>query len=160
MKFKTVELGQWNTTLLEKYKELIKQFALEIEPFDKCNTAKDLQGVVLDENVIDKAKGHNVTFFDVDNKYVGYAAWFLYHDDWKDYSEVWLGQIYVLPDYRQQGIYKEFLKQLPDICEEVCLEKPKYLKAGVLKDNTSSLEVHDKLGFEKEWVCLCKEIKK
>lgn len=68
--------------------------------------------------------------------------------DWRNGICLWIQSVYVLPEYRGQGVFKQMYAYLKDIVEN----NSKYtgLRLYVDKTNTNAQKVYDKVGMTKE----------
>lgn len=80
---------------------------------------------------------------EVDGKIVGIALWFLNYSTWLGKPGIYLEDLFVQPDYRDQGIGKTFMKTLAQLCVERGYERFQW---WVLDWNTPSIEFYKSLG--------------
>ena len=159
--YKHIEYMGWDDEIFNKYKTLVQAFSLEVSQYyDAQFSAMTLyQNVVNEMDKDNRAINHTVTFFMDDDKAIGYVAWFVSREIYESNAEFVISHCFILPEYRGKGIYGKFINDIPDICESLYLEKPKYISAGISITNMLSGEVHKKLGFKPKWVYCAKELK-
>lgn len=77
--------------------------------------------------------------------------------DWRNGQVYWIQSVYVLPEYRGQGVYREMYQHLQNVVEQ----DPDILglRLYVEKDNVNAQKVYSKLGMDGqhykmfEWFC-------
>ena len=80
---------------------------------------------------------------EVDGKIVGIALWFLNYSTWLGKAGIYLGDLFVQPEYRGHGIGKGFMKTLAQLCIERGYERFQW---WVLDWNEPSIEFYKSLG--------------
>ena len=87
---------------------------------------------------------------EVDNKPVGYAVYFYNYSTWLGKNGIYLEDIYVSPDYRQQGIGKALLQNVANIAVTNDCGRVEW---SVLDWNTQAIDFYQSLGAkpQDEW---------
>ena len=80
---------------------------------------------------------------EVDGKVVGIAIWFLNYSTWLGKPGIYLEDLFVQPEYRKQGLGKEFMKVLAKLCVENGYERFQW---WVLDWNTPSIDFYKSIG--------------
>ncbi len=118
--------------------------------------AKETENLELDNNTIDK--GVHAVFEDSskgtyyvaeDNGKVIASLMTTYEwSDWRNGCVLWIQSVYVLPEYRQKGVYKQMYEHL----KQMVIESDKYLGLRLYVDltNERAQKVYTKLGMNGE----------
>lgn len=69
--------------------------------------------------------------------------------DWRNGTVLWIHSVYVLPDYRTQGVFKMLYQNLVDMVNNPD-NKLRGLRLYVDKTNTKAQQVYEKLGMSGE----------
>jgi GNAT superfamily N-acetyltransferase len=80
---------------------------------------------------------------EVDGKVVGIAIWFLNYSTWLGKPGIYLEDLFVLPEFRKQGLGKEFMKVLAKLCVENGYERFQW---WVLDWNAPSIDFYKSIG--------------
>jgi GNAT superfamily N-acetyltransferase len=80
---------------------------------------------------------------EVDGKIVGIAIWFLNYSTWLGKPGIYLEDLFVQPEYRKQGIGKEFMKTLAKLSVENDYERFQW---WVLDWNAPSIDFYKSIG--------------
>ena len=75
--------------------------------------------------------------------------------DWRDAWFWWIQSVYIMPDFRGQGIYRllyEFVKEFAAKSENVC-----GFRLYVEKENLSAQKVYEKLGMDQSHYLMYEE---
>jgi ribosomal protein S18 acetylase RimI-like enzyme len=116
--------------------------------------ALETEGKQLDSNTLrngveavfaDKKKGFYVVA-ESGGKIIGGLMVTFEWSDWRDNWFWWIQSVYILPDYRGQGIYRllyEFVKKKAGESKNVC-----GFRLYVEKENQQAQKVYEKLGME------------
>jgi len=80
---------------------------------------------------------------EVDGKVVGIAIWFLNYSTWLGKPGIYLEDLFVQPEYRKQGLGKEFMKTLAKLCAENSYERFQW---WVLDWNEPSIDFYKSIG--------------
>ena len=80
---------------------------------------------------------------EVDGKVVGIAIWFLNYSTWLGKPGIYLEDLFVQPEYRKQGLGKEFMKVLAKLCVENGYERFQW---WVLDWNQPSIDFYKSIG--------------
>ena len=80
---------------------------------------------------------------EVQGKIVGIAIWFLNYSTWLGKPGIYLEDLFVQPEYRKQGIGKEFMKILAKLCVENNYERFQW---WVLDWNAPSIDFYKSMG--------------
>lgn len=77
--------------------------------------------------------------------------------DWRCKTVLWIHSVYVVPEFRQKGIYKSMYEYLKNIV----LKNDDYagLRLYVDKTNQRAIEVYHKLGMQSDHYALCEWMK-
>jgi len=127
--------------------------------------AKETEGLELNSEILNKGVK---AVFDDPNKGIYYVAvhnekvvaslmitfeW----SDWRNGQVYWIQSVYVLPEYRGQGVYRQMYQHIQNVVEQ----DPDILglRLYVEKDNVNAQKVYSKLGMDGqhykmfEWFC-------
>ena len=118
--------------------------------------AKETEGLEL--NLERLSKGVTAVFSDhtkgiyyvaeIENKVVASLLTTYEWSDWRNGQVIWIQSVYVLPEFRRQGIYKKMYLHLKDM-----VEKSEYLlglRLYVEKDNITAQKTYSDLGMDGE----------
>jgi len=140
-----------------KYAEFIAssqvKMALETEDY-KLNYDTVLKGVKT--AISDPNKGIYY-IVEIDKKPISCLFTVLEWSDWRSKSVLWIHSVYVLKEFRGQGIYKFMYQSLKDKVQKS--DELAGIRLYVDKRNTNALEVYNKLGMESEHYSLCEWLK-
>ncbi|MBN1251695.1 MAG: GNAT family N-acetyltransferase [Bacteroidales bacterium] len=118
--------------------------------------AKESEGMILDDKII--AKGVKAVFEDK-SKGIYYVAeenntiiasllttfeW----SDWRNSCVLWIQSVYVIPEYRKQGVFKKMYQHLKEIVNNS--EEYIGLRLYVDKSNFNAQKVYDKVGMNNQ----------
>ena len=126
------------------YAEAIAKFqvdmAIESEglDLDYQRTLKGVQSVLQDEN-----KGRYVLGI-IDGKPVGSLMLTREWSDWNCCWYLWIQSVYVLPDYRNKGVFKAMYNEVLELAGS---EEMTQVRLYVDKDNQKAQAVYQKLGM-------------
>ncbi len=118
--------------------------------------AKETEDLELDNNTItqgvhavfeDASKGTYYVAED-DGKVIASLMTTYEWSDWRNGCVLWIQSVYVLPEYRQKGIYKQMYEHL----KQMVLKSDKYLGLRLYVDltNERAQKVYTKLGMNGE----------
>ncbi|HEY0458014.1 MAG TPA: GNAT family N-acetyltransferase [Pyrinomonadaceae bacterium] len=128
--------------------------AMALETEGKTLDAQILQSGV--EAVFhDEKKGFYVVA-EEDARIVGGLMITFEWSDWRDAWFWWIQSVYILPEARGRGIYRQlynFVKQMAREKEDVC-----GFRLYVEKENESAQKVYDKLGMEETYYLMYEEL--
>ena len=94
----------------------------------------------------DPAKGF-YTVAEVDGQVVGQMMVTFEWSDWRNATFWWLQSVYVQPQYRRQGIYRQLYQHVLDEAKarkDIC-----GVRLYVSKENVAAQEVYERLGLKK-----------
>ena len=128
--------------------------AMALETEGKTLDAQILQSGV--EAVFhDEKKGFYVVA-EEDARIVGGLMITFEWSDWRDAWFWWIQSVYILPEARERGIYRQlynFVKQMAREKEDVC-----GFRLYVEKENESAQKVYEKLGMEETYYLMYEEM--
>ena len=137
-----------NNAGLEHLTELVqfqKEMALETEDLalDESTLMNGMKAVINDPS-----KGKYYLAW-IDDKLVGMLLTIKEWSDWRAKNVIWIHSVYILPDYRAQGIFKKMYLALKEKVED---NPALYagLRLYVDKTNQEASYVYEKLGMTKE----------
>lgn len=129
------------------------QMASETEDFSLCKKTVT-QGVK--EVLQDSQKGQYYICL-VDKEPAACLLTLPEWSDWRCRTVLWIHSVYVLPEFRKQGIYKAMYEHLKSFVSEN--DDYAGLRLYVDKTNTSAIEVYHKLGMNSDHYTLCEWMK-
>lgn len=130
-----------------------------------CAMAEETEGKILKPETIqagvralleDESKGFYL-LAEMDDRMVGQLMITKEWSDWRNGNFWWIQSVYVLPDYRNKGVYRSLHEEIIKMGkseEHIC-----GIRLYVDKDNTAAQEVYKKMGmvdshytlFEEDW---------
>ena len=123
--------------------EAIHQLIYELAVYEKApEEAKATVEAIRTSLFSDKPVAH-CHVAEVDGKVVGIAIWFLNYSTWLGKPGIYLEDLFVQPEYRKQGLGKEFMKVLAKLCVESGYERFQW---WVLDWNTPSIDFYKSIG--------------
>ena len=118
--------------------------------------ALETEDIHLDEDII--AKGVKAVFDDsskgqywvatINNKVISSMLMTPEWSDWRNKTVLWFQSVYVLPEYRKQGVFKQMYNKIKTHISES--EKYAGLRLYVDKTNIKAQKVYEKLGMNGE----------
>lgn len=122
-----------------------KQMALETEDLslDQSLLKKGIQTVI-----DDSSKGEYLLAFS-DNELIGMLLTINEWSDWRCKTVLWIHSVYILPNRRGQGVFKEMYQYLFNFVKQNSSEYAG-LRLYVDKSNQKASHVYEKLGMSKE----------
>lgn len=140
-----------------KYAEFIAssqvKMAMETEEY-KLDYETVLNGV---QSAINDSNKGIYYIVEVDDKPISCLFTVLEWSDWRCKSVLWIHSVYVLKEFRGQGVYKFMYQNLKNKVLET--NELAGIRLYVDKRNTNALEVYNKLGMESEHYSLCEWLK-
>jgi ribosomal protein S18 acetylase RimI-like enzyme len=132
--------------------EFNQSMALETEGkrLDSDTLRSGVEAVFSDEN-----KGFYVVAEESGNEIIGGLMVTFEWSDWRDAWFWWIQSVYILPDFRGQGIYRllyEFVKNKAGKSKNVC-----GFRLYVEKENVRAQKVYEKLGMEQSYYLMYEE---
>ena len=121
----------------------------------QLNMAMETESLLLDKLVVEKGvsavfEDHTKgTYFVADSNgmVVGSLLTTYEWSDWRNGRVLWIQSVYVLPDYRGQGIYKKLYKHIKSLVKSHELDF-RGIRLYVDKTNENAQKVYEKLGME------------
>ena len=104
----------------------------------------------------DEKKGFYVVAEESGNKIIGGLMITFEWSDWRNGWFWWIQSVYILPDFRGQGIYRllyEFVKKEAENAKNV-----RGFRLYVEKENERAQKVYEKLGMEKSYYLMYEEM--
>jgi len=138
-----------------KIRKAVKEDIRKIIDFQQ-KMANETENLILDTNIVtagvkavfdDKSKGNYYVAEDNDNVIASLMTTYEW-SDWRNGCVLWIQSVYVLPEYRQKGIYKQMYNHL----KELVKSSDKYLGLRLYVDltNKRAQKVYEKLGMNGE----------
>lgn len=130
--------------------EVILALIIELAIYEKA----EHEVVTTVDEIRESIFGHNsktsALIAEVDDKPVAYAVYFYNYSTWLGKNGIYLEDIYVSPEYRQQGIGKALLKSVVQIAVSQNCGRVEW---SVLDWNTPAIEFYESLGAkpQDEW---------
>lgn len=130
--------------------EVILALIIELAIYEKA----EYEVVTTVDEIRESIFGHNsktsALIAEVDDKPVAYAVYFYNYSTWLGKNGIYLEDIYVSPEYRQQGIGKALLKSVVQIAVSQNCGRVEW---SVLDWNTPAIEFYESLGAkpQDEW---------
>ena len=130
--------------------EVILALMFELDIYEKA----EHEVVTTVDEIRESIFGHNsktsALIAEVDDKPVAYAVYFYNYSTWLGKNGIYLEDIYVSPEYRQQGIGKALLKSVVQIAVSQNCGRVEW---SVLDWNTPAIEFYESLGAkpQDEW---------
>jgi len=115
----------------------------------------DTLGSGVEAVFLDKKKGFYVAV-ERDGKIIGGLMVTFEWSDWRNSWFWWIQSVYILPDFRGQGIYRllyEFVKNKAEESKNVC-----GFRLYVEKENKQAQKVYEKLGMEQPHYLMYEEM--
>jgi ribosomal protein S18 acetylase RimI-like enzyme len=119
----------------------------------QVSMAAETENIKLDLNTV--RWGVNKVFYDKatgtylvaeqDEKIVASLLMLYEWSDWRNGQVIWIHSVYVKPEYRKHGIFKEMYSHLKKLVAEN--ENCKGLRLYVDKTNTNAMKVYESLGM-------------
>ncbi len=118
--------------------------------------AKDTEGLVLDEETINEGVMHVLRdaekgkYFVAEEEGKVIASLLITYEwsDWRNKTVLWIQSVYVLPEYRNQGVYKEMYSHIKKWASED--GNVAGIRLYVDKTNKQAMAVYRKLGMDGE----------
>jgi len=125
--------------------ELIHALALfEKAPNEVSNTSENLKNHLFKEQICDAIVA------EIETKIVGFALFYMSYSTWKGKC-LYLEDLFVLPDYREQGIGSQLFDKVVQIAQEKQVQRMDW---QVLDWNKSAIEFYRKKSatLDYEWI--------
>ena len=115
--------------------------------------ANETESIILNEDILRlgiknalKLKDCRYLVAEVDNKIVGQSMITSEWSDWRNGVMWWIQSVYVNPEYRKRGIFKNILKYIESLGEKH--PEVKALRLYVLQDNKAGIYAYESLGMK------------
>lgn len=152
------------------------EFVAIIDEFNDCIVDVDTKGLVksfssrddklayANQMILDAAEKDGFIYLAIDNERVIGFAMGVIKDNKDDlmyqlchipFLDGWIGELYVKPEYRGQGIGKQLVAKANEYFQS---KGCRFSRLYVLADNVDSIEVYKKLGFEVRDLEMAKEL--
>ena len=130
--------------------ELILALIIELAIYEKAEHEVVTTAEEIRESIFGSNSKTSALIAEVDNKPVAYAIYFYNYSTWLGKNGIYLEDIYVSPEYRQQGIGKALLQRVAKIAVN---ENCGRVEWAVLDWNTPAIEFYESLGAKSqdEW---------
>ena len=130
--------------------ELILALIIELAIYEKAEHEVVTTAEEIRESIFGSNSKTSALIAEVDNKPVAYAIYFYNYSTWLGKNGIYLEDIYVFPEYRQQGIGKALLQRVAKIAVN---ENCGRVEWAVLDWNTPAIEFYESLGAKSqdEW---------
>ncbi len=129
-----------------------EKMAWETEHF-RLDTQTVLKGV--EEVFKDSSKGRYYVVED-NGKVISTLLTTFEWSDWRNNFVLWIQSVYVLPEYREKGIFKLMYSEIKKIVKNS--DKYSGIRLYVDKTNTKAQKVYEKIGMEGEHYSLFEEM--
>ena len=123
--------------------EAIHQLIYELAVYEKAPEEAKASVDAIRTSLFSKQPVAHCHVAEVDGKVVGIAIWFLNYSTWLGKPGIYLEDLFVQPEYRKQGLGKEFMKTLAKLCVENNYERFQW---WVLDWNTPSIDFYKSIG--------------
>jgi GNAT superfamily N-acetyltransferase len=123
--------------------EAIHQLIYELAVYEKAPEEAKATVDAIRTSLFSKQPVAHCHVAEVDGKVVGIAIWFLNYSTWLGKPGIYLEDLFVKPEYRKQGLGKEFMKTLAKLCVENNYERFQW---WVLDWNTPSIDFYKSIG--------------
>ncbi len=130
--------------------ELIFALIIELAIYEKAEHEVLTTAEEIRESIFGSNSKTSALVAEVDNKPVAYAVYFYNYSTWLGKNGIYLEDIYVSPEYRQQGIGKALLQSVAKLA---VTENCGRVEWAVLDWNTPAIEFYESLGAkpQDEW---------
>ena len=133
--------------------QTILDFIMHLAVYEKCPE----EAVATLDHISNTFFGENpqvfCDFVEVDNQIVGFVAWYLNYSTWTGTHGIYVEDLFVLPEHRDNGYGKALLTYLANVCVTRGYER---LQWWVLNWNKPSIEFYESLGAKpmSEWTVM------
>jgi GNAT superfamily N-acetyltransferase len=130
--------------------EVILALIIELAIYEKAEHEVVTTVDEIRESIFGSHSKASALIAEVDNKPVAYAVYFYNYSTWLGKNGIYLEDIYVSPEYRQQGIGKALLQRVSKIAVNQNCGRVEW---SVLDWNTPAIEFYESLGAkpQDEW---------
>lgn len=130
--------------------ELIFALIIELAIYEKAEHEVLTTAEEIRESIFGNNSKTSALIAEVDNKPVAYAVYFYNYSTWLGKNGIYMEDIYVSPEYRQQGIGKALLQSVAKLAVK---ENCGRVEWAVLDWNTPAIEFYESLGAkpQDEW---------
>jgi len=130
--------------------EVILALIIELAIYEKAEHEVVTTVDEIRESIFGSHSKASALIAEVDNKPVAYAVYFYNYSTWLGKNGIYLVDIYVSPEYRQQGIGKALLQRVSKIAVNQNCGRVEW---SVLDWNTPAIEFYESLGAkpQDEW---------
>ena len=130
--------------------EAIHRLIYELAVYEKAPGEAKATVDAIHESLFGEKPVAHCHIAEVDGKVVGIAIWFLNYSTWLGKPGIYLEDLFVQPEYRNQGLGKEFMKTLAKLCVENNYERFQW---WVLDWNSPSIDFYKSIGAQPmdEW---------
>ena len=131
--------------------EVILALIIELAIYEKAEHEVVTTVDEIRESIFGSHSKASALIAEVDNKPVAYAVYFYNYSTWLGKNGIYLEDIYVSPEYRQQGIGKALLQRVSKIAVNQNCGRVEW---SVLDWNTPAIEFYESLGAkpQDEWI--------
>jgi GNAT superfamily N-acetyltransferase len=141
-------------SLLETIADCQIKMALETENFE-LDKEKITAGAK--EVITNPSRGKYFLAFSDDDKFMGMLLTIPEWSDWRCSEVMWIHSVYILPEFRGQGIYKGLYNYLKDLVSSS--DDYAGLRLYVDRTNLNAIEVYNKLGMNDQHYSLFEWLK-